>query len=239
MPFCLLGEAICLRIEFNGLNILGCPIGSPSFCKAHASKRVEEEQEFLKFIPKVATVNLQCAWLLLLYCAVPRANHIIRVLPPSISSRYAELHDTSMFDCLLEVLSVPRDSLDSISLQRLKDWASLPCRMGAMGLRSARRIAPAAHVVGHHSGGGLLHVSKTSVTEVFQTSARRIAPAAHAARAVRARSCSPVAGPRARPGRAGPGLAETPCPRPPGARRNAVPLVRGPKGQRRAPSHRR
>ena len=48
-----------LPTEQNGLVILGCPVGSPSFCKAHASKRIESESEFLSYIPLVAKINIQ------------------------------------------------------------------------------------------------------------------------------------------------------------------------------------
>ena len=46
-------------------------------------------------LPRVP--HLQSAWLLSLYCAVPRANHLVRSLPPDIVRDFAEAHDESIW----------------------------------------------------------------------------------------------------------------------------------------------
>eukprot|EP00959_Pyramimonas_sp_CCMP1952_P023630 496728-Pyramimonas_sp.AAC.1 len=33
--------------------------------------------------------NVQCAWVMILWSAVPRANHTIRIIPPILSHVYA------------------------------------------------------------------------------------------------------------------------------------------------------
>ena len=63
------------QIEHRGIVILGSPLGTEEFCKAHAEKRMKIEQELLDWIPQVPT--LQIAWLLLYFCAAQRANHLI------------------------------------------------------------------------------------------------------------------------------------------------------------------
>ncbi len=74
--------------EQNGLVILGTPLGKPAFVEAHARKRLEVEQRLLRELPEMK--DPQQAWVLLSQSAVARANHTVRVLPPTTSSVYAQ-----------------------------------------------------------------------------------------------------------------------------------------------------
>ena len=120
----------------RGIVVLGSPLGTEEFIKAHAEKRMGIEQQLLDWIPRLPT--LQIAWLLLYYCAAQRANHLIRLLPPSLSVDYAEKHDRAILQCL-EVL-IQAGPLP----ENAKRIASLRCVNGGLGLRSARRTAQAA-----------------------------------------------------------------------------------------------
>ena len=51
------------------------------------------------------------AWLFLL-CAVPRANHLIRSLPPDIVREFAEAHDKSIWSTFQELIGYPQDDPD-------------------------------------------------------------------------------------------------------------------------------
>ena len=124
------------NIKHRGIVVLGSPLGTVEFIKAHAEKRMNIEQQFLDWIPRVPT--LQIAWLLLYYCAAQRANHLIRLLPPSLSVEYAEKHDRAILQCLEALIQagpLPENA---------KRIASLRCVNGGLGLRSARRTAQAA-----------------------------------------------------------------------------------------------
>ena len=94
------------------------------------------EQELLDWIPKLPT--LQVAWLLLYYCAAQRANHLIRLLPPSLSVEYADKHDQAISQCLETLIQAGPLS------ENAKRIATLRCVNGGLGLRSARRMAQAA-----------------------------------------------------------------------------------------------
>ena len=48
--------------------------------------------------------DLQSAWLLLLYCAVPRANHLIRAIPPDLVAEYAQAHDNGIWRTFLDII---------------------------------------------------------------------------------------------------------------------------------------
>ena len=56
----------------------------------------------LEKVPKLP--DAQCAWLVLALCAVPRANHLLRTVPPSVSAGYAAAHDDLLWQTLLELL---------------------------------------------------------------------------------------------------------------------------------------
>ena len=86
-------------------------------------------------IPRVP--DLQCSWQLLVQSAGPRANHVIQTLPPELS------------ECALAFLG---QMSGQNKLDRAKIVASLPMRMGGLGLRSASRCARAVH--NRQRGGG-------------------------------------------------------------------------------------
>jgi len=73
--------------------------------------------------------------------AVPRANHTIRILPPSASSAYAAKHDAAIWETFCKVTGAAGLSEDALA----KQVATLPGRLGGLGLRSAERSAPAAY----------------------------------------------------------------------------------------------
>lgn len=64
------GDAAC---DTRGLKILGTPLGHAEFIRAVTRDRLQEEEHFLCKFGGLG--DLQSAWLLLTYCAVPRANH--------------------------------------------------------------------------------------------------------------------------------------------------------------------
>jgi len=92
--------------------------------------------------------DLQSSWLLLLYCAEPRANHLLRNLPPSLNAEYAQAHDEALWQCLLQLLGEAENMQPDDHLQRARRIATLPAHMGGLGLRSAALHAPAAYWAG-------------------------------------------------------------------------------------------
>ena len=92
---------------------------------------------------KLPTVtDLQCAWLLLLFCAAPRANYLLRMLPPGATEAFARQHDEAVRNCLATLLSQgPQPLLPESACRALH----LLLRYGGLGLRSAVETAPAAY----------------------------------------------------------------------------------------------
>ena len=58
------------------------PIGHADFVGAHAAGRLEAEADLLQKLQRLP--DLQSAWLLLAYCAAPRAQHLLRNIPRRI-----------------------------------------------------------------------------------------------------------------------------------------------------------
>ena len=87
--------------------------------------------------------GLQCAWQVLLQSANPRANHTLRTLPPALSLEYSRSHDEGIWGTALALIGqLPGTEGD---VEHAKQVASLPVRMGGLGLRSATRCAAATY----------------------------------------------------------------------------------------------
>ena len=88
--------------ERQGMVVLGTPVGHPDFVQHWLQLKQEEHRTLVDRIPSVQ--DPQCAWLLLLLCAGPRAVHVLRNLPPSQSQHFARAHDAAMLECLARIL---------------------------------------------------------------------------------------------------------------------------------------
>ena len=99
--------------EDNGLKVLGSPLGTAEYVSAMGRRRVLDEQAFADLLPKLP--DLQAAWLLLVMCACPRANHLLRTVPPSLVQSYAAAHDKLFLDTLAAL--VRRDGFRGSSHQ--------------------------------------------------------------------------------------------------------------------------
>ena len=102
--------------------------------------RINEERRLWETIPNLPV--LQCGWQILLLSASPRANRTLRTVPPSISSEYGQ-HDEGIWDPARALLGEIPGTVEAI--QDAQRVASLPLRMGGLGLRSAERCAHAAY----------------------------------------------------------------------------------------------
>ena len=113
---------------------MGTPIGSEH---RTSTKMDREGGELWDAIPSVA--DLQCAWQILLQSANPRANHSMQTLPPNLSAAYCDAHDAGIWATARALLGgIPQED------EQARERATLPMRMGGLGLRSAARCAPAA-----------------------------------------------------------------------------------------------
>ena len=124
--------------DTNGLTILGTPLGTQEYINAHADKRLQQEQKLLQQITLLD--DPQQAWAMLVTSAVPRANHIARILSPTVSYTYTDAHDMAIWDTFCDVLATTKLKSDGMAHR----VATLPGRLGGLGLRSATWSAAGA-----------------------------------------------------------------------------------------------
>ena len=67
----------------QGLQALGIPVGSPDYIQHQLHQVTLKHQQLFDRLPTLD--DLQASWLLLLFCGSPRANYILRNLPPPIA----------------------------------------------------------------------------------------------------------------------------------------------------------
>ena len=65
-----------LPAEEQGVLVLGSPVGTVAYAEQWGKKKLGEELQLLDLLPLLP--DLQCAWVLLLFCAAPRANYHLR-----------------------------------------------------------------------------------------------------------------------------------------------------------------
>lgn len=123
----------------RGLVVLGTPLGSEEYVQAHANERMRKEQLLLDRLTDLG--DLQCRWVMLSQSAAARANHMIRILPPTHSRSYSDAHDDALWEAFCNAFGAQDYSGDRLG----RAVATLPGRMGGLGLRSATRTAPAAY----------------------------------------------------------------------------------------------
>lgn len=137
----------------RGLVILGVPVGDAAFREAalsedpagrptHLGERLRAESSFLQKLPAVQ--DPQSVWLLLRLCAEPRANHVLRTVPPSLAHGFAAGHNHCLWEALCSFLT----HTASEPSREVRVLANAPSRFGGLGLRCAVRTAPAAYWAG-------------------------------------------------------------------------------------------
>ena len=126
--------------EFNGIEILGSPLGSLMYAERLATERLNEALKLTNSLQHLG--SLQMRWLLLYYCAAPRMNHILRTTPPNLALTYATRHDQLMIETLAHSFQYQVDHLN----EQTRLWQlQLPMRYGGCGIRSSARMSIAAY----------------------------------------------------------------------------------------------
>ena len=98
----LCGEAIPLCRGGPRRADFGHTTGTPSRSQLSALSETHDQ-----LLEKVFTIqDIQCVWLLLLYCCFARANYTLRVVHPELTAGFAAHHDASLRRCLSHLLGV-------------------------------------------------------------------------------------------------------------------------------------
>ena len=123
----------------NGIMVLGTPVGHPEYIAAQGKERMQTEQQLLDKLRQMDDPT--CAWPVLLWSAVPRANHILRNVHPELCASYAEAHDQAIWDCFCSLAGAESESSEWLA----KRIASMPGSLGGLGLISAARTSRPAY----------------------------------------------------------------------------------------------
>ena len=121
--------------EEQGVKILGIPLGHPSKMRSQLVALTVKHEHLISNI--LQKQDLQCVWILLLYCASGRTNYSLRVVHPKLTDAFAAQHDASMHKSLSQLVSVDPSSM-------YWDVASLPLIRGSIGLLTRVDLAASA-----------------------------------------------------------------------------------------------
>ena len=126
----------------RGFVALMVPIGHPDFVAAQAADRLAAQDDLLRKLERLP--DLQSAWLLLAFCAAPRAQHLLRNIPPADVLPYARAHDDAVW-AVVQGLLGDRGPGEGDAWAAARSVAFLPPSLGGLGLLAAERVAPAAY----------------------------------------------------------------------------------------------
>jgi len=118
--------------EQNGLEILGSPIGCQAYIDRILADKLAEEDRLFDKLDHID--DLQIGWLLLFYCASPRANYILRTVPPTACAEYTRHRDTRIREVLANIFQLAPEILSDSAII---DQIHLPVKLGGLGLISA------------------------------------------------------------------------------------------------------
>ena len=105
--------------------ILGTPLGTTPDQYHQLTHLRAQHDQLLNRIPDLD--DLQASWLLLLYCASPRCNYQLRMLPPEAAANFAADHDLAVAACFNRLL-------DSVPLPAQALATAYPCTWGGWAL---------------------------------------------------------------------------------------------------------
>lgn len=91
--------------------------------EAAGAKLADEQQRLLDELAHLP--SSQAAWLLLLYCAAPRANYTLRTVPPAQALPYARKHDQGLLEAFHALLALgaepsPEAGTSAVSLRGMR-----------------------------------------------------------------------------------------------------------------------
>jgi len=132
----------------QGLKVVGTPLGRSEYIEEFGRQVIDDEAQLLQQLPKLA--SLQVSWLLLYFCAVPRINHLLRTVPPSLMHSTGQNHDRAIKSVFQVLFSLGDEETWNTQLHRVSaptcmQQASLPLRLAGCGLRDSVRTSSAAY----------------------------------------------------------------------------------------------
>jgi len=127
-----------VSLEKEAMVVLGVPLGDTAKVRALLDAKSEQLDKDLQRV--LWLDDMQTGLLLLSSCVVPRINHLLRTVPPSIIQPHAKRHDESIMATFASMLK------PSVMHDMAKAQARLPIRNGGNSLFSAEETSRAAYL---------------------------------------------------------------------------------------------
>lgn len=127
-----------VSLEKEAVVVLGVPLGDVSKVRALLEAKSKQLDKDLQRILWLG--DMQTGLLLLSSCVVPRINHLLRTMPPSVLQPHAKRHDDSVMATFASMLA------PSVLHDMARAQARLPIRNGGNGLFSAEETSRAAYL---------------------------------------------------------------------------------------------
>lgn len=132
-----------IHIQYDGIKVLGVPIGKDSFIKDNLIKNLEKFKQPIQKLTKLD--DAQVAFKLLSNCmGLCSVNYHLRCTPPSLTSDLAKQYDDMILDTLSKIIGI-------IPTKNQIDQIHLPCKMGGLGLKNAEKHREAAFISSFNS----------------------------------------------------------------------------------------
>jgi hypothetical protein len=125
-----------IRVEKDGIDLLGAPLGSNDFANKIVIERVEKISRAMDLLDNLNHPQYQL--LLLRYCVgMPRFGYSLRTADPEAISEAIRLFDEKVDEVLFKIIGKGLD-------KKRRALAGLPVRMGGLGIPRAADIAASA-----------------------------------------------------------------------------------------------
>ncbi len=136
--------AVGIELHADGVIVLGCPLGTEDFMRSAMVDVAgrQKVESLVDALQSFAEFDLQSAWLLLRYCAVPSFTYWCRLLP-----RHVLADGIAAFDALIQSAASRMAGFPVLDDHHIRQL-SLPIRYGGCGLISTASIADAAYATG-------------------------------------------------------------------------------------------
>ena len=109
----------------QGVRLLGTPLGHPDFVRAQLASLSTVHDQLLQQVPTIP--DLQCAWMMLLYCCAGRANYTLRVVHPELSATFVATMMVHFVDASADFLGLTQVQCVGISRVFLCHWEVWGC----------------------------------------------------------------------------------------------------------------
>ena len=134
---------VCEDFEKQGMEIVGCPVGSEDFCKWYVRKTLKA---ILEHNTDLVNIHPQAAAKLLLNCLSPAPAFLSQVCHPNFTKDALQAFDKDLWELWTTILGGLGSKTGQLAMckageVRAQKWSRLPTRMGGAGLRSWSTIA--------------------------------------------------------------------------------------------------